>query len=101
KRHAQFRSLPPCEHGCWKELDSSNSSDALLMNIFCYPPTLRSEAVRRLLGLGDAPQCVFGYKARVPLGGHKARDPRKTGRADRTEVDLLVSDVNGDSSSHS
>src|SRR5438309_1057787 len=53
KRHTQFRSLPPCDHGCWKELDSCNSSDALLMNIFCYPGTLRSPTVRRLLALGD------------------------------------------------
>src|SRR3954462_4700576 len=31
------RSLPRREDGTRAELDSCNSSDALLMNIFCYP----------------------------------------------------------------
>jgi hypothetical protein len=37
KVHSQAgRSLPAAD-GLWRELDSSLSSDALLMNIFCYP----------------------------------------------------------------
>jgi restriction endonuclease-like protein len=94
KRHTQFRSLPSCDHGTWKELDSCNSSDALLMNIFCYPGTLKSPAVRRLLAVGDRPVCLFGYKARVPLIND---------RMDRTEVDLLLSQAgasNGDALQH-
>src|ERR1035441_5261675 len=36
KIHAQGRALPKSESGRkWRELDSSMSSDALLMNIFC------------------------------------------------------------------
>src|SRR5580692_4356594 len=38
KIHAQGRSLPKAESGRrWRELDSSMSSDALLMNVFCAP----------------------------------------------------------------
>jgi hypothetical protein len=38
KPHSQARtSLPRNDRGRWCELDSSNSSDALLMNVFCYP----------------------------------------------------------------
>src|ERR1700722_3417240 len=35
----------------WMELDCANSSDALLMNIFCYPETLRDGRVAHLLGV--------------------------------------------------
>src|SRR5690348_6542292 len=34
-----------------KELDSSTSSDALLMNVFCYPGTLREDLVLKLLNV--------------------------------------------------
>ena len=38
KIHAQGRALPKAESGRrWRELDSSMSSDALLMNVFCAP----------------------------------------------------------------
>jgi len=81
KIHTQGeRSLPRHEAGRrWCELDSSSSSDALLMNVFCTPGVAESEKVRRALGVtGDEPP-VFGWKARVPL---------RTGRVDRTEVDM-------------
>src|SRR5204863_6204703 len=74
------RSLPNAERR-WKELDSCMSSDALLMNVFCHPRTLRSASVRSMLGVEayDAPS--FGFPARVPLAA---------GRTDRTEVDMKV-----------
>lgn len=75
------RSLPPSEHGRWRELDSCMSSDALLMNVFCYPRLLASVGVRRLLEVDAGCTLQFGFPARVPL---------KSGRVDRTEVDLLV-----------
>ncbi len=79
KVHAQGRSLPKAERR-WRELDSSMSSDALLMNVFCTPEVLESAAVRKLLGVGeDAGLPAFGVKARVPLA---------SGRFDRTEVDM-------------
>ena len=65
----------------WRELDSSMSSDALLMNVFCTPGVAESPAVRNLLGLDPAAAPEFGWKARVPL---------KSGLVDRTEVDLRL-----------
>jgi hypothetical protein len=78
-----YRALPR-EGFRWKELDSCNSSDALLMNIFCYPALLRARAVCDLLGIdaGMAPE--FGFRARVPL---------INGRFDRTEVDMKLADL--------
>ncbi|MGC2110345.1 MAG: hypothetical protein WA655_12565 [Candidatus Korobacteraceae bacterium] len=84
KTHAQARtSLPKCERG-WRELDSSNSSDALLMNIFCYPGVAGNSVVASLLGIEAAQLPEFGLKARVPL---------KNGRVDRTEVDMRLGDL--------
>ena len=67
-----------------KELDSSTSSDALLMNVFCYPGTLREALVLRLLEVERGAKVEFGYRARVPLAN---------GRVDRTEVDMRVGDL--------
>ncbi len=63
----------------WRELDSSMSSDALLMNVFCTPGVADSADVRNLLGVEDAGVPEFGWRARVPL---------RNGRLDRTEVDM-------------
>jgi hypothetical protein len=81
KVHAQAaRSLPKAERR-WRELDSSTSSDALLMNVFCTPGVLGLAALQRALGLDDNAEPVFGWKARVPL---------VNGKLDRTEVDLRL-----------
>jgi hypothetical protein len=81
KVHAQAsRSLPKAERR-WRELDSSTSSDALLMNVFCTPGVLSSSALRHALGVDDDAIPVFGWKARVPL---------INGHLDRTEVDLRL-----------
>ena len=83
KIHAQAaRSLPkpqldPTRR--WRELDSSMSSDALLMNIFCTPGVAESIAVRNALGVDAEADPIFGWKARVPLS---------SGRFDRTEIDM-------------
>ena len=83
KIHAQAaRSLPRPQVDLkrrWRELDSSMSSDALLMNIFCTPGVAESAAVRNMLGVEDDARPIFGWKARVPLAN---------GRFDRTEVDM-------------
>jgi len=82
KIHAQGRSLPKSESGRrWRELDSSMSSDALLMNIFCTPGVAASPALLGALGVGVPEPFIFGWKARVPLAN---------GRSDRTEVDLRL-----------
>jgi len=70
------------------ELDSVNSSDALLMNIFCHPGVVAdgalSPAVARLLGVEEASQPCFGINPRVPL---------RSGRLDRTEIDMHLGDL--------
>jgi hypothetical protein len=78
------RSLPVTGRGRWRELDSCISSDALLMNVFCYPGVCRDGALSALLGVAPGAPACFGYKARVPLGN---------GRLDRTEVDLRFGDL--------
>jgi hypothetical protein len=91
KIHAQGRSLPqrlPASSGeqarRWRELDSSMSSDALLMNIFCTPGVQESASMRAALGVDAKNEPEFGWKARVPLAN---------GRFDRTEVDLRWGDL--------
>jgi hypothetical protein len=82
KIHAQGRALPKAESGRrWRELDSSMSSDALLMNVFCAPGVADSPAIQNALGVEGEAEPVFGWKARVPL---------TSGRFDRTEVDLKL-----------
>ena len=84
KIHAASRSLPKPQldpQRRWRELDSSMSSDALLMNIFCIPGLADSTAVRNALGIDAGREPVFGWKARVPL---------TNGRFDRTEVDMRI-----------
>lgn len=81
KVHAQgARCLPRAERR-WRELDSSMSSDALLMNIFCAPGIVESSVVQSMLGIESGGMPDFGWKARVPLG---------SGRFDRTEVDMRL-----------
>jgi hypothetical protein len=85
KIHAQAaRALPrpaldPARR--WRELDSSMSSDALLMNVFCTPGVHESPAIQNVLGVEREAEPVFGWKARVPLAN---------GRFDRTEVDMRL-----------
>jgi len=78
------RSYPVRENGRWMELDTCASSDALLMNIFCYPGVLRTIGIAAQLGVASEATPEFGYKARVPLAN---------GKFDRTEVDLRVGDL--------
>lgn len=67
------------------ELDSSNSSDALLMSIFCHPQRGQSgTSLRRLLGVDNNAEPVFGYRPRIPLLGD---------RFDATEIDLRLGDL--------
>jgi hypothetical protein len=89
KVHAQAaRSLPKSQSDTarrWRELDSSMSSDALLMNVFCTPGVAVSPAIRSMLGVDEATAPTFGAD---PIFGWKARVPLASGRFDRTEVDL-------------
>ncbi len=74
-------------HRC--ELDCANSSDALLMNVFCYPGMLLRAELCGLLGVDVGCVPEFGVKPRVPLG----RTPLSKGRGDATEVDMKLGDL--------
>jgi hypothetical protein len=84
KVHTSGRSSLPRSQRGWKELDSSMSSDALLMNIFCCPYVSNDPRVLGLLGIQNAELPQFGWRARVPL---------TKGQADRTEVDMKLGDM--------
>jgi hypothetical protein len=84
KVHTAYRSSLPKHDRKWCELDSSSSSDALLMNVFCYPGVFEVSSVQNMLGLEAAGVPQFGFKARVPLLNNKF---------DRTEVDMKVGDL--------
>jgi len=84
KVHTQAKTALPKSGRGWKELDSSMSSDALLMNIFCCPHVADDPRVLGLLGIESAELPEFGWRARVPL---------TKGHADRTEVDMKLGDM--------
>src|ERR1700722_6636 len=64
-----------------RELECANSSDALLMNIFCYPRVLCRTAVCSLLGIEPGLHPEFGFRPGIPL---------RNGREDRSEMDLKL-----------
>jgi hypothetical protein len=84
KVHTSGRSSLPKSQRRWKELDSSMSSDALLMNIFCCPYVSDDPRVLGLLGIQAAELPQFGWRACVPM---------TKGQADRTEVDMKLGDM--------
>jgi len=67
-----------------RELDCPNSSDALLMNIFCYPGVTHRKLLCVLLGIEAGLRPQFGVKPGTPLAN---------GRADRTEIDMVLGDI--------
>ena len=81
KVHSQGRRSLPAKDGSWRELDSSLSSDALLMNIFCYPGVTRRREVCRILGLEPGSVPEFGFMPRVPLLSEAT---------ERTEIDMKL-----------
>jgi len=66
------------------ELDCANSSDALLMNIFCYPRVLRRASLCTLLGIEPGLEPEFGFRPAIP---------RIHGHVDRTEIDLRLGNL--------
>ena len=85
KVHSQGRkSLPRLEGRIWRELDACTSSDALLMNVFCYPGVLQNGRLGSMLDTKAFATPEFGFRARVPL---------TNGKFDRTEVDMRLGDL--------
>jgi len=64
-----------------RELDCATSSDALLMNIFCYPGVTTRKPLCALLGTEPGLRPQFGVKVGTPL---------ISGRTDRTEIDMSL-----------
>ena len=83
KPHSRPHALPEDRRHDAMELDSSNSSDALLMNCFCYPGSCTRIFSSLLPGLPTGP-VEFGVPGRVPLYG---------GHANRTELDMRAGTV--------
>ena len=69
----------------WRELDTATSSDALLMNVFCYPGALGAGVsgarLRGLLGVEGGVRPEFGFRPMIP---------RVRGLVDRTEIDMRL-----------
>ena len=88
KVHTASRRVRPRADWRWMELDSVNSSDALLMNIFCHPEVFHAgeltSPVAKLLGVERSSYPVFGLLPGVPL---------KNDHVDRTEVDLQLGEL--------
>jgi hypothetical protein len=113
KVHTSGRtSLPHTDRSFWAELDSCNSSDALLMNVFCHPDVFADGRVLSTLGVANEEvrrtpvhspirECRDQGAARLPspVGddttvmpefGFKPRVPLVNGHFDRTEVDMRL-----------
>jgi hypothetical protein len=84
KPHQQNKAFPIEKRTQAKELDSSNSSDALLMNVFCNPKVLKISAVAKWFELDSLPEPEFGFPGEVPFGN---------GKKDTTEIDMRLSSV--------
>jgi hypothetical protein len=54
------------------------------MNIFCYRRTVRNSVLSSLLGIPPGLAPVFGFRPGIPL---------RSGRTDRTEIDMKLGDL--------
>lgn len=67
----------------WRELDAATSSDALLMNIFCYP-RVWTPGLRGILGVDGDERVEFGVRSEARLA---------KGLVNTTEIDMRVGDL--------
>ncbi len=81
KSYTASRYVPRAADRKRYELECASSSDALLMNVFCYPGVLRNARVCALLGIEKGLRPEFGYRPEIPL---------KNGKCDRTEMDMRL-----------
>jgi len=84
KVYTGSRFLPRRTELTRRELECANSSDALLMNIFCYPRIMHRAALSSLLGIEPGLHPAFGFRPGIPL---------KNGAEDRSEMDLKLGDL--------
>ena len=81
KVYTASRSVPRQMDRRRSELDCAASSDALLMNIFCYPGVLTRRSVCSILGIDRGARAELGFRPRTPL---------RDSHGDRTEIDLKL-----------
>ncbi len=67
----------------WRELDAATSSDALLMNVFCYP-RVWTPGLRALMGVTGRERVEFGTRSEARL---------ERGLVNTTEIDMRVGDL--------
>ena len=80
----QARTSGPDEQvRAWRELDAATSSDALLMNVFCYP-RVWTRGLRALLGVSGTERLEFGVRSEARL---------ERGLVNTTELDMSVGDL--------
>lgn len=84
KVHTASRTVSPATGRRWMELDCANSSDALLMNIFCYRRAVRDPELASLLGVRCGEKPEFGFRPGIPF---------RDGKADRTEIDMRLGNL--------
>ncbi|MCU1319045.1 MAG: hypothetical protein JWP98_563 [Edaphobacter sp.] len=94
KVHTAHRRVRARADWHWMELDCANSSDALLMNIFCHPLVSNGNtlaaSVANLLSVESTAQPCFGIHPGVPL--HDSSSGR-TNLKHRTEIDLQLDNI--------
>lgn len=85
KSHTSARKILLSHDSDRRELDSCNSSDALLMSVFCNSQALQpGSKLLTLLGADPGSIPDFGYGPGIPL---------RNGRADRTEIDMRLGNL--------
>jgi hypothetical protein len=86
KAYTASRQVPRSADRRRFELECANSSDALLMNIFCYPRVLSRPGVCSQLGIDAGLDPRFGIRPGIPL---------QKDRLDRTEIDMQLGPLPG------
>lgn len=81
KSYTASRFVPRAHDRRRFELDCATSSDALLMNIFCYPRLLSRKPLCALLGIEPGLSPEFGFRPAIPLANNQI---------DRTEIDMRL-----------
>lgn len=66
------------------EMQSSNSSDALAMNIFCFPDFVKWGGIRKLLKIQESSTIDFGFKPKVK------KRIKGISKRDSSEVDIFI-----------
>lgn len=84
KAYTASRFIPRANDRRRAELDCATSSDALLMNIFCYPRVLHRPRFCAMLDIEAGLEPEFGFRPAIPLGH---------GKSARTEIDMRLGNL--------